>query len=50
MRGDIRIGISGWRYKGWRGVFYPKGLRQKGELAFAARRFRPTAAAARTSR
>ena len=38
--GDIRIGISGWRYKGWRGVFYPEGLRQKDELAFAAKAFR----------
>ncbi|HEY1961466.1 MAG TPA: DUF72 domain-containing protein [Rhizomicrobium sp.] len=38
--GDIRIGISGWRYKGWRGVFYPVGLRQKDELAFAAKAFR----------
>jgi hypothetical protein len=25
--GSIRIGISGWQYKPWRGVFYPKGLR-----------------------
>jgi len=39
-RGEIRIGISGWRYAPWRGVFYPKGLRQKDELAFAARHFR----------
>jgi uncharacterized protein YecE (DUF72 family) len=39
-RGDIRIGISGWRYKGWRGIFYPEGLRQKDELAFAAKAFR----------
>jgi uncharacterized protein YecE (DUF72 family) len=38
--GDIRIGISGWRYAPWRGEFYPKGLRQKDELAFASRRFR----------
>lgn len=35
----IRIGISGWRYARWRGVFYPKGLRQKDELAFAAKTF-----------
>src|SRR5258708_38863498 len=34
--GDIRVGISGWRYKGWRGVFYPKGLPQRAELAHAA--------------
>ena len=32
------IGISGWRYKPWRGVFYPKGLVQKNELAFVAER------------
>jgi uncharacterized protein YecE (DUF72 family) len=38
--GDIRIGISGWRYKPWRGVFYPKGLPQKRELAFASEHFR----------
>lgn len=37
--GKIRIGISGWRYAPWRGVFYPKGLRQKGELAYAAGKF-----------
>lgn len=35
-QGDIRIGISGWTYGGWRGVFYPKGLPHKRELAFAA--------------
>lgn len=39
-KGDIRIGISGWTYGGWRGVFYPKGLTQKRELAYAARKFR----------
>jgi uncharacterized protein YecE (DUF72 family) len=37
--GTIRIGISGWTYAPWRGVFYPKGLRQKQELAFAASQF-----------
>ena len=36
--GEIRIGISGWTYAGWRGDFYPKGLRQKDELAYAAER------------
>jgi uncharacterized protein YecE (DUF72 family) len=35
----IRIGISGWRYPGWRGVFYPKGLPQRHELDYASRRF-----------
>lgn len=38
-RGDIRIGVSGWTYPPWRGVFYPPGLAQKRELAFAARQF-----------
>jgi uncharacterized protein YecE (DUF72 family) len=36
---DIRIGLSGWRYAGWRGDFYPKGLVQRKELAYAAERF-----------
>jgi uncharacterized protein YecE (DUF72 family) len=35
--GDVHIGISGWRYAPWRGVFYPLGLRQRDELAFASR-------------
>ena len=35
-QGDIRIGISGWTYGGWRGVFYPKGLPHRRELGFAA--------------
>ena len=33
---DIRIGISGWTYPPWRGVFYPPKLPQKRELAYAA--------------
>jgi uncharacterized protein YecE (DUF72 family) len=37
--GAIHIGISGWRYKGWRGVFYPPKLPQRQELEFASRRF-----------
>jgi uncharacterized protein YecE (DUF72 family) len=39
MPGRVRIGISGWRYAPWRGVFYPRGLRHADELAFAAQRF-----------
>jgi len=35
--GDIRIGISGWRYAGWRGVFYPASLPQRRELEYASR-------------
>jgi uncharacterized protein YecE (DUF72 family) len=37
--GAIRIGISGWRYSGWRGSFYPPGLAQRRELEFASRHF-----------
>src|SRR3954451_21214749 len=37
--GEIRIGISGWRYAPWRGVFYPDELAQRRELEFAARAF-----------
>lgn len=37
MTAHILIGISGWRYAPWRQVFYPKGLVQKQELAFASR-------------
>jgi len=38
-KGAIRIGISGWTYSGWRGVFYPKGLPHRRELAYAAEQF-----------
>lgn len=37
--GRVRIGISGWRYAPWRGVFYPPHLPQHAELAYAARMF-----------
>jgi uncharacterized protein YecE (DUF72 family) len=36
--GRIRVGIGGWIYAPWRGAFYPKGLRQADELAYAASR------------
>ena len=36
--GEIRIGISGWNYAGWRGDFYPAGLVHRKELAYAADR------------
>src|SRR5215471_17647918 len=39
MSGGVRIGISGWTYAPWRGRFYPKGLRQKHELSYAAHLF-----------
>jgi uncharacterized protein YecE (DUF72 family) len=37
--GKIRTGISGWTYAPWRGAFYPRGLLQKKELAYASRQF-----------
>jgi uncharacterized protein YecE (DUF72 family) len=38
--GIIRVGISGWTYAPWRGVFYPKGLKPANELPYAATQFR----------
>ena len=38
--GIIRVGISGWTYAPWRGVFYPKGLKREHELEYAASHFR----------
>src|ERR1043165_3460267 len=35
---DIRVGISGWTYDPWRGVFYPKDLPHKRELEYASRK------------
>ena len=37
--GKVRIGISGWTYKPWRGVFYPEDLKQKLELEYASKTF-----------
>jgi uncharacterized protein YecE (DUF72 family) len=36
--GTIRVGIGGWAYAPWRGTFYPQGLPQAQELAYAASR------------
>jgi uncharacterized protein YecE (DUF72 family) len=33
-----RIGISGWTYPPWRGVFFPKGLPHRRELEYASER------------
>lgn len=35
---EIRVGISGWSYAGWRGVFYPEGLARRRELEYASRK------------
>lgn len=37
--GKIRIGISGWSYKEWKGGFYPDDLSDDDQLEFAARAF-----------
>lgn len=37
MTGTVRVGIGGWTYEPWRGVFYPDKLSQKKELEFASR-------------
>jgi uncharacterized protein YecE (DUF72 family) len=36
--GQIHIGIGGWTFEPWRGLFYPKGLPHAKELAYAAER------------
>lgn len=36
--GNIYIGIGGWTFAPWRGVFYPEKLAQAKELAYAASR------------
>ena len=35
--GRIHIGVGGWTFPPWRGVFYPPGLAQAKELEFASR-------------
>src|SRR6202163_534790 len=36
--GHIRIGIGGWTFEPWRGVFYPERLPHAKELAYASER------------
>lgn len=36
--GQIRIGIGGWTFEPWRGLFYPKGLPHAQELRYASER------------
>jgi uncharacterized protein YecE (DUF72 family) len=38
MSHPVHIGIGGWTYEPWRGVFFPKGLAQAKELDYAASR------------
>src|SRR5437763_8454798 len=37
MSGAIRVGVGGWTFEPWRGVFYPEGLPHARELEFASR-------------
>jgi uncharacterized protein YecE (DUF72 family) len=34
---ELRIGVSGWSYDGWRGRFYPPGLPHRRELEYISR-------------
>ena len=36
MTSKIYVGIGGWTYEPWRGVFYPEGLARKRELEYAS--------------
>lgn len=38
MTGQIRVGIGGWTFAPWRGVFYPDGLPHAKELSYASAR------------
>lgn len=31
---SIRVGVGGWTFEPWRGVFYPDTLKQKDELSY----------------
>ena len=38
MSGRIYVGVGGWTFEPWRGVFYPEGLAHKRELEYASRK------------
>lgn len=37
---SIRVGVGGWTFEPWRGVFYPDALKQKDELHYMSRQLR----------
>ena len=37
-KGKIYVGVGGWTYEPWRGVFFPEGLPHARELEYAAQR------------
>jgi len=39
MKGKFRIGTSGWSYKDWSEIFYPKNVRAKDWLSFYSKTF-----------
>jgi uncharacterized protein YecE (DUF72 family) len=39
MRGEVRVGCSGWVYRDWRGVVYPESLPQREWFSAYAQRF-----------
>jgi uncharacterized protein YecE (DUF72 family) len=38
IHGKIYVGVGGWTFEPWRGIFYPHGLTQKRELEYASRK------------
>ena len=38
MTGSIYVGVGGWTFEPWRGMFYPRGLPHRRELEFASRK------------
>ena len=38
QRGEIRVGVGGWTFEPWRGVFYPEDLPQRRELEYMSAR------------
>jgi uncharacterized protein YecE (DUF72 family) len=38
-KATVRVGISGYIYPNWRGVFYPRGLPARRELEYASRQY-----------
>jgi uncharacterized protein YecE (DUF72 family) len=42
MNGKFRIGTSGWSYKDWIGIFYPKKVKPTDWLSFYAKPFNCT--------
>ena len=38
MTGKIYVGVGGWTFEPWRGIFYPEDLTHKRELEYASRK------------